>query len=128
MSLREKLGQLGWFSWVERSIIKLNNTQVDSGLKDTVDALSDGLSTLTNEVDNTKADVASVQHVIDEHSGRMDSIEGTLSNKANTNHSHTFASLSSKPTTISEYGITDSYTKTEIDTQIGNISTILASL
>lgn len=30
-------------------------------------------------------------------------------------HTHTFASLTSKPTTISGYGITDAYTKTETD-------------
>lgn len=30
-------------------------------------------------------------------------------------HTHTFASLTSKPTTLSGYGITDAYTKTEID-------------
>ncbi|MBD3661799.1 MAG: tail fiber domain-containing protein [Arenibacter algicola] len=31
------------------------------------------------------------------------------------NHTHTFSSLTSKPTTIGGYGITDSYTKTEAD-------------
>lgn len=31
------------------------------------------------------------------------------------NHTHTFASLTSKPTTISGYGITDAFTKTESD-------------
>lgn len=34
---------------------------------------------------------------------------------ATTNHSHTFASLTSKPTTLSGYGITDAYTKTGSD-------------
>lgn len=34
---------------------------------------------------------------------------------APTAHTHTFASLTSKPTTISGYGITDAYTKTEAD-------------
>lgn len=33
-------------------------------------------------------------------------------------HTHTFASLTSKPTTISGYGITDAYTKTETDTKL----------
>ena len=32
-------------------------------------------------------------------------------------HTHTFASITGKPTTISGYGITDAYTKTEIVTQ-----------
>lgn len=34
-------------------------------------------------------------------------------------HTHTFASLTSKPTTIAGYGITDAYTKTEVDAAIG---------
>ena len=32
------------------------------------------------------------------------------------NHTHAFADLTSKPTTLSGYGITDAYTRTEIDT------------
>lgn len=39
----------------------------------------------------------------------------TLDNYALSTHTHTFASLTSKPTTISGYGITDAYTKTESD-------------
>lgn len=35
-----------------------------------------------------------------------------------TNHTHTFDSLTSKPTTISGYGITDAYTKTQTDTKL----------
>ena len=33
-------------------------------------------------------------------------------------HSHTFASITDKPTTIAGYGITDSYVKTQVDTNI----------
>jgi hypothetical protein len=36
-------------------------------------------------------------------------------------HTHTFASLTSKPTTISGYGITDAYIKSEIDNFFGGI-------
>ncbi len=36
-------------------------------------------------------------------------------------HTHTFASLTSKPITVSGYGITDAYTKTEIDNFFGGI-------
>lgn len=36
-------------------------------------------------------------------------------------HTHTFASLTSKPTSISGYGITDAYTKTEIDGKIASV-------
>ena len=49
----------------------------------------------------------------------------TLDNYALLTHTHTFASLTSKPTTISGYGITDAYTKTESDKKyqpVGNYS------
>lgn len=40
------------------------------------------------------------------------------------NHTHTFASITSKPTTLSGYGIADAYTKTETDSLLGGSSTI----
>lgn len=49
----------------------------------------------------------------------------TLDNYALSTHTHTFASLTNKPTTISGYGITDAYTKTESDKKyqpVGNYS------
>lgn len=48
------------------------------------------------------------------------SIDGSqnVSLATTTNHTHTFASLTSKPTTISGYGITDAYTKTQTDTKL----------
>lgn len=57
--------------------------------------------------------------------GAWGEIEGTLSDqgdlwsalngKANTSHTHTFASITGKPTTLAGYGITNAYTKTESD-------------
>lgn len=38
---------------------------------------------------------------------------------ATKDHTHTFASLTSKPTTLNGYGITDAYTKTETNTELG---------
>ena len=35
-------------------------------------------------------------------------------------HTHAFSALTSKPTTIAGYGITDAYTKSQIDTTFGN--------
>ena len=48
------------------------------------------------------------------------SIDGSanVSLATTTNHTHTFASLTDKPTTISGYGITDAYTKTQTDTKL----------
>ena len=49
----------------------------------------------------------------------------TLDDYALSTHTHTFASLTSKPTTISGYGITDAYTKTESDRKYATKSTTL---
>lgn len=48
------------------------------------------------------------------------SIDGSqnVSLATTTNHTHTFDSITSKPTTISGYGITDAYTKTQTDTKL----------
>ena len=50
----------------------------------------------------------------------------TLDNYALSTHTHTFASLTSKPTTISGYGITDAYTKTETDGKYATKATTLS--
>ena len=49
----------------------------------------------------------------------------TLDNYALSTHTHTFASLTSKPTTISGYGITDAYTKKESDGKYATKATTL---
>lgn len=60
------------------------------------------------------------------------SIDGSqnVSLATTTNHTHTFASLTDKPTTISGYGITDAYTKTQTDTKFFQVAggTITGSL
>ena len=50
----------------------------------------------------------------------------TLDNYALSTHTHTFTSLTSKPTTISGYGITDAYTKTETDGKYATKATTLS--
>lgn len=45
-------------------------------------------------------------------------VEGISKTVALQGHTHTFASLTSKPTTLSGYGITDAYTKTQVDTSL----------
>ena len=50
----------------------------------------------------------------------------TLDDYALSTHTHTFASLTNKPTTISGYGITDAYTKTETDKKYAPKSTTLS--
>ena len=50
----------------------------------------------------------------------------TLDDYALSTHTHTFASLTSKPTTISGYGITDAYTKKEADGKYATKATTLS--
>ena len=50
----------------------------------------------------------------------------TLDDYALSTHTHTFASLTSKPTTISGYGITDAYTKKESDGKYATKATTLS--
>ena len=38
----------------------------------------------------------------------------------NDSHTHAFANLTGKPTTVAGYGITDAYTKTEVTTEVNN--------
>lgn len=52
-------------------------------------------------------------------------VDTFLAGKSDTGHTHTFASLTAKPTTIGGYGITDAYTKTEVDTALaGKANTV----
>lgn len=51
-------------------------------------------------------------------------VDTLLSDKASTSHAHTFAEITSKPTTISGYGITDAYTKAEMFNSLAGKSDI----
>lgn len=51
------------------------------------------------------------------------SLGTTSTTAAAGNHTHTFASLTSKPTTVSGYGITDAVTGLKISTIAGNVNT-----
>ena len=47
------------------------------------------------------------------------SINSLLAGKSDTGHTHTFASITSKPTTLAGYGITDAYTSSQVDSLLG---------
>ena len=51
-------------------------------------------------------------------------IEVLRTHMADKTHTHTFASITNKPTTLSGYGITDAYTKTETDSTFAKSSDI----
>lgn len=48
-------------------------------------------------------------------------VDNLLAGKSDTGHTHTFASLTSKPTTLSGYGITNAYTESEVDDLLDDI-------
>lgn len=65
------------------------------------------------------SDISSLQNSV---SANASNIMDLRVNKADKSHTHTFASISNKPTTLSGYGITDAYTKTETDGKYASAS------
>jgi hypothetical protein len=51
-------------------------------------------------------------------SGTVDGVDIAAFKTAYDSHTHTFASLTSKPTTLAGFGITDAYTQTQVNSQI----------
>jgi hypothetical protein len=52
------------------------------------------------------------------HAGTVDGVDIAAFKTAYDSHTHTFASLTSKPTTLAGFGITDAYTQTQVNSQI----------
>jgi hypothetical protein len=50
--------------------------------------------------------------------GTVDGVDIAVFKTAYDSHTHTFASLTSKPTTLAGFGITDAYTQTQVNSQI----------
>jgi hypothetical protein len=90
--------------------------------KPTLSSATEVNTALSGKVDATEYATfsASTNDSIDDLSGQSETIAAALNN-LNENK----ADLS---TTLSGYGITDAYTKTEIDNMIGNIETLLAAI
>lgn len=61
------------------------------------------------------SDFAEAIHSHDDRYYTETEMDGMLANKSNTNHSHAFSAITSRPTTVSGYGITDTHTKTEVN-------------
>ena len=47
---------------------------------------------------------------------------------ADDSHNHAFGNLTGKPTTVAGYGLTDVYTKTQVDTDIGTVAEFNATI
>ena len=72
--------------------------------------VTDGVNTVTLSGSGNAVTGASISgHTLTLTKGSTFSLSG---------HTHTFASLTSKPTTIAGYGITDAYTKAQVDSTI----------
>ena len=72
--------------------------------------VTDGVNTVTLSGSGNAVTSASIDgHTLTLTKGSTFSLSG---------HTHTFASLTSKPTTIAGYGITDAYTKAQVDSTI----------
>ena len=70
------------------------------------------LDTRVGNLESTKSDIG---HTHDDRYYTESEINDLLRTKSDTGHTHTFASLTSKPTTISGYGITDAATKEDTE-------------
>ena len=51
--------------------------------------------------------------------------QSTIRPFARSNHTHSFLDITNKPTTLVDYGITNAYTKSEIDLQIASINNVI---
>lgn len=72
--------------------------------------VTDGVNTVTLSGSGNAVTSASIDgHTLTLTKGSTFSLSG---------HTHTFASLTSKPTTIAGYGITDAYTKAQVDSTV----------
>jgi hypothetical protein len=58
-------------------------------------------------------------------SGTVDGVDIAAFKTAYDSHTHTFASLTSKPTTLAGFGITDAYTQTQVNSQISTATAAL---
>ena len=97
-------------------------TKSDVGLSN-VDNTSDvdkPVSTATQTALNLKANIANPTFT--------GTITGDLNGNASTATNVTWSGVTGKPTTISGYGITNAYTKTEIDTIVGDINSALDAI
>ena len=113
--------------WVNTSSVKEHIT--DTNNPHSVTKAQVGLS----DVDNTADNVKNVATATKWATARTLTLSGGISGSAtldgsadatlavtvaNDSHTHAFANVTSRPTTISGYGITDAYTKTEINTSL----------
>lgn len=99
-------------TWVTFPTIPTNNNQLTNGSNYITASSTD---VLTNKTGNISQWTNNSGYLISASLTGYATETFVSSGYSPLGHTHTFASLTSKPTTIFGYGITDTYTKTEID-------------
>lgn len=92
--------------------------------KANVTDLSAHVSGVNNPHAVTKAQVGlgNVDNTSDMEKPVSNAMQNKLDEKSDTAHTHSFVNLTDKPTTITEYGLTDVYTKSEVDSAIASVA------
>lgn len=88
---------------------------VEVATKVQLDAVSASLATHAARVDNPHAVTAAQVGAY-----TIAAVDALLATKADTVHTHTFASLTSKPTTLAGYGITDAALDADLDAHVAD--------
>ena len=93
--------------------------QIQADITDTIGA-SNGIASLDATTKLERAQVPTMNVTLEGDVSGSFAVDGSLNTTVNVvvqdnSHSHTFSNLTANPTTLSGYGITDAYTKTELD-------------
>ena len=92
--------------------------QIQADITDTIGA-SNGIASLDATTKLERAQVPTMNVTLEGDVSGSFAVDGSLNTTVNVvvqdnSHSHTFSNLTANPTTLSGYGITDAYTKTEV--------------
>ena len=109
-------------SFIQTHITDTNNphsvTKAQVGLSN-VDNTADSVKNVATAMKWTTARTLTLSGGVSGSATLDGSADATLAvTVANDSHTHTFSNLTSKPTTVSGYGITDAYTKTETNSAL----------
>ena len=96
--------------------------QIQADITDTIGA-SNGIASLDATTKLERAQVPTMNVTLEGDVSGSFAVDGSLNTIVNVvvqdnSHSHTFSNLTATPTTLSGYGITDAYTKTESNTSL----------
>ena len=105
-------------------------TEVQAAIDETVTDLKahEALTNNPHAVTKTQVGLSNVDNTSDVNKPVSSATQAALDLKSDKTHVHAFSEITTTPTTIAGYGITDAYTKTETNTQISTaIAGVVAS-